>query len=81
MACRIGITKNLEARRAYWTSVCRNLRGWKVLAGPFSSKALAQAKENELARQYGCDSAPGGDDPANPFAQWWVYGFNHDGYI
>jgi len=79
MACRIGITTDLSARKAYWESVCTNLRDWQVLAGPFKSKAEAQNEENRLAQKHRCDSAPGGDDPEDPNAEWWVYGFNHDG--
>jgi hypothetical protein len=79
MQCRIGITTNLASRKSYWESVCRNLRDWQVIAGPLATKAAAQAEETRFARQHGCDSAPGGDDPEDTNAQWWVYGFNHDG--
>jgi hypothetical protein len=79
MACRIGITTDLEAHKSYWESKCQDLRGWQVLAGPLTTKEKAQAQETRLAREFGCENAPGGDDPDDPTTQWWVYGFNHDG--
>lgn len=79
MPCRIGITTNVESRRLYWKSACPSLSDWQILAGPLATKAQAQAEETRLAKKYNCDSAPGGDDPNNADAQWYVYGFNHEG--
>jgi len=77
MGCRIGMTTNLEQRKTYWEGQYPTLKDWQVLAGPLSSKAEAQKKETELAKKYGCESHPGGDDPDYPGAKWYVYGFNY----
>ncbi len=79
MGCRIGITTDLTSREAYWQTIYKNLRDWQVLAGPYDEKKDAQAKEDELAKESGCDAHGGGADPKNPNAKWYVYGFNHDG--
>lgn len=76
MGCRIGMTTNLDQRKAYWESQYPTLRDWQVLAGPFNSKNDAQKMETELAQKHRCDSHPGGDDPDYPGALWYVYGFN-----
>lgn len=75
MKCRIGITTNLEERRQSWKSRCIGFEDWKVLAGPFSSRESAQRKETELAKKYGCVAHPGGPEPDNPNAKWYVYYF------
>lgn len=78
MGCRIGITTNLEARKTYWAGIYRGFRDWQVMGGPFS-KTKAQAEEDRLAAAHRCEAHAGGDDPDYPGAQWYVYGFNHDG--
>lgn len=79
MTCRIGITTDIETRKAYWAGKCSNFRAWQIMAGPFNTKAEAQAAENHLAQKNRCESAPGGADPDDPNAKWLVYGFYHDG--
>ena len=76
MACRIGITTNLQARKAHWQSVHPTLNSWQILGGP-TSKSDAQAIETKLAKQYNCEAYPGGDDPDDGSNQWYVYGFNY----
>lgn len=79
MGCRIGMTTNSERRKEDWKTVYRNLRDWEILYGP-TTKDRAQEIETRLSEEYGCESHPGGDDPnAGLLAQWYVYGFNHDG--
>ena len=77
MACRVGMTTNLADRERYWRSVHRNLTGWQVLSGPHYSREDAQAEEDRLAKQYGCIASGGGADPSDPYAKWYVYGFDY----
>lgn len=77
MSCRIGMTTNLERRKIYWKSQYPTLKDWQVLAGPIASKDEAQKKETELAKEYACESHPGGDDPDKQDALWYIYGFNY----
>ena len=76
MGCRIGMTTNLEVRKAYWGTIYKNLRKWQKLGGPYS-KTEAQAKETQLAKKYGCESHHGGEGKEND--KWYVYYFKHDG--
>lgn len=71
------MTTNIEKRKAYWTSQYPNLMDWQILAGPIASKTEAQKKETKLAKQHGCESHPGGDDPDTIGASWHIYGFNY----
>ena len=75
MVCRIGITTNPEQRKAQWLREYPTLRNWEILIGPTKDKAEAQIAETMLSQKSGCESAPGGDDPDDPFAQWYVYRF------
>ena len=77
MACRIGMTTNLEDRKKHWEGKCKNLRDWQILE-THNSKKNAQAAEIRLAKQKGCDYHPGGSGP--DYAIWYVYGFNFDAY-
>lgn len=43
------------------------------------SRTAAQAKETQLANQFGCQSHHGGNDPDRP-SSWAVYGFEHSNY-
>ncbi len=79
MGCRVGITTDLYARKAHWESVYAEVTDWQVLAGPFNTKAEAQAEESRLVVHYGCEAHPGGDDADFAGAPWYVYGFNHAG--
>lgn len=76
MACRIGITTDLAARKAYWQSQHPTMKDWQILAGP-TTRAVAQATETQLAAQNGCKASPGGNEPDNGSSQWYVYGFNY----
>ena len=77
MSCIIGMTTDIEQRKADWKGKHPNLEEWKILAGPFSSKAQAQTKETELAREHRCKSHMGGADPDDPNAKWYIYRFNY----
>ncbi len=71
MACKIGITTDLDRRRKEWESEYPNLYGWQMLDGPFATQQKAQEAEDRLAKQHGCDSHHGGEGKG----QWWVYKF------
>ena len=76
MTCRIGITTDLIARRAYWKSQYPgSFRNWQVLEEHYS-KSAAQAREIQLAKHYGCKYHPGGG--GDEHATWYVYYFQHD---
>jgi len=77
MPCRIGISTNPDARRAYWETQYYGFKNWEILAGPFYTKAGAQKRENDLAAKYGCLSHPGGADPDDAKAVWYVYAFDY----
>ena len=75
MTCRIGITTDLIERRAYWAGKYQgSFRKWKVLEKHYS-KSIAQSRETQLAKHYGCESSPGGDGPEH--ATWHVYYFEY----
>ena len=77
MACRIGITTDLIARRAHWKrKYPKSFRKWKKL-GTYYSKSKAQVRETVLAKKYGCESHHGGGGPKR--ATWHVYRFDHSG--
>jgi hypothetical protein len=79
MGCRIGITTDLETRKAHWEGKYKNFRDWHIMAGPYTDKSIAQLKETELAKEHNCEAHAGGADSSDPNAKWYVYGFNHDG--
>lgn len=68
MACRIGITTDPEARKAYWREQYPISR-WKIL-GTFLTKEKAQQAEKDLADKLGCEAHPGGPDKDGP---WHLY--------
>lgn len=77
MACRVGITTDLIARRTYWQSrYPATMRNWQVV-DTFYSKSAAQSHETRLAELWGCESHHGGEGPE--LATWYVYYFKHDG--
>ena len=76
MSCRVGITTNLQERKAHWAREHSNMHNWQKY-GPYSSREAAQRKEDQLAKQYGCEAHHGGADPQNSSARWWVYKFDH----
>lgn len=75
MPCRIGMTTNLEQRKAQWLVEYPDLYNWEVIGGPFVSKDTAQIVETQLANTYGCVSHPGGDEPDLPESMWHIYRF------
>lgn len=77
MSCRIGITTNIKLRKAYWLNKYPTLKNWEILEGPFEDKAIAQFAETMLSQKLDCKSSPGGKDPDDPFAQWYVYRFEY----
>ena len=74
MACRIGITRDLDERKVYWQRQHKMLREWRVLHVTHS-KAAAQIYETAQARISGCEAAPGGPGPET--ATWYVYYFEY----
>ena len=74
MACRIGITTDLAEREAYWRRQHPGLRNWTVYRRNLT-QSDAQAEENRLRQQWGCDGAPGGPSRLGPV--WSVYGFDY----
>jgi hypothetical protein len=77
MSCRIGITTDPERRRGEWGSKYPTLKNWEIIAGPYKTKGEAQAMETDLSQAQGCEAAPGGDNPSDPRAKWYVYRFDH----
>jgi len=73
MPCRVGITTDLEGRRAYWERRVVGLTGWRVL-GTYPTHQEAQAHEDRYARQSGCQAWPGGPDAPGA---WHVYRFDY----
>lgn len=76
MTNRIGITTDLQARLAHWSSRHATLKDWQILAGP-TTRVEAQTLETQLAKENGCEAHPGGDEPDDGSNQWYVYGFNY----
>ena len=74
MACRVGITTDLNSRLEYWLRVHPNLHSWRVRK-TCSSKSQAQAYESYYADRLGCVAHPGGDGPEQ--ATWYVYMFEY----
>ena len=74
MACRVGITTDLEERKAYWQRQHPNLYGWRI-EGTYYTKSQAQAAENQIAAQRGCVAHPGG--AGLEYATWYVYSFQY----
>jgi hypothetical protein len=70
------MTTNLEQRKYYWKSEYPTLINWEIIGGPLD-KETAQILETKTAQDRGCESHPGGDNPDDPFAQWWVYYFEY----
>jgi hypothetical protein len=75
MACRVGITTP-DVRKRYWQRRCKGFRNWKIVHR-CHSKRDAQRLEEQLARQHGCKSWPGGAGPER--GAWNVYHFEHGG--
>lgn len=80
MPCCVGMTTEPQNGKAKWKEVYQNLRGWKLIAGPFSyrdeaEKALAKWAEDMRCVRHVCEEQP----PLG--SEWWVYYFKHDGKI
>ena len=73
MPCRVGITTNPGARRAYWQNQVVGFASWRILKN-FRNKAAAQEYETQYALRYGCQAAPGGADAPGT---WSVYRFDY----
>lgn len=74
MACRVGITTDLDERKQHWQSIHPLLRDWSW-EGPYTTKSAAQSRENTLAAAWGCTAHPGGAGAEQ--ANWYVYWFNY----
>ena len=70
MRCRVGVKSRPNEREVEWQSAVIGVKNWSV-SGPCASRAETQAVENTLARAYGCEAHPGGD---NALGAWYVYG-------
>lgn len=73
MPCRVGITTDLDGRRAFWENKIVGLMNWRILKS-FRHKAEAQEYETQYAKRYGCQAAPGGPDMPG---MWYVYRFDY----
>ena len=73
MPCRVGITTRPQERKEEWAAKVVGMRNWQ-LAGPYRTREEAQAAENFLAKQYGCDASGGGREASRP---WHIYRFDY----
>jgi len=73
MPCRVGITTDPDARRAFWDNQVIGLTNWRIL-GKYRIRAEAQQYETQYASRYGCHASPGGADAPGP---WYVYRFDY----
>jgi len=73
MPCRVGITTDLDARRAYWQNQVVGFVNWRILSR-FRSKEEAQEYETRYARRHGCRAFAGGPDTPGI---WHVYRFDY----
>ena len=73
MPWRVGITTNLEARKAAWQSKVVGMKNWRKLK-TFSSRKEAQEYETWYANKYKCQASPGGASARGP---WHVYRFDY----
>ena len=74
MACRIGMTTNPGERKRHWESKHSTLRNWQILER-HNTKSAAQQAETRLARELGCEAAPGG--PGDEHDNWCIYKFDY----
>ena len=74
MPCRIGITQDLARRKSEWKAEHPGLYDWEH-ESTYSSKSAAQAEENRLANERGCQSGQGGSGPEG--GTWHVYSFKY----
>lgn len=78
MPCQIGITTDLVGREMSWRRERPTMYSWQVLETGLT-RPEAQAKESLWAAMYGCESHPGGNNPAGGGGgrQWSVYMFHY----
>ena len=76
MGCRVGISTNPEQRKKDWENEYEGFSDWQILAGPLS-RDEAQKKEDEIAKERGCEAHHGGDEP-DVNTGWFVYYFRSD---
>ena len=74
MACRVGITTDPERRKQEWEREQPTLRRWRILS-THRTRSAAQTRENQEARNRGCQAHPGGPGPER--ATWRVYYFEY----
>ena len=77
MGCRVGITTDVEGRKAHWQNEYkyRKFRNWQIVQ-TFSSKTAAQEWETSYSTKSGCVSHPGGEGSER--ATWYGYRFDFD---
>jgi len=83
MPCKVGITTDPEARRAYWQNQAIGFMNWQIL-NIFRSKAAAKEYETAYALRHGCEAALGDSDAlgtakesATEYDWWHVYHFDY----
>ena len=74
MACRVGMTTDLDERRAHWASQHPTMRNWQILHKVYT-KREALDWEKKHAELRGCESGQGGGGPDN--GVWYVYYFEY----
>ena len=74
MACRVGITTDVETRKSDWEGEYPTMTNWKILAQGLS-RDEAQKMEDSFAFAHSCEASPGGNEPDDPNATWSVYRF------
>jgi hypothetical protein len=84
MPCKVGITTNPEARRAYWHDQAQGFTNWQILE-VFRSKAAAKEYQTAYALRHGCEllpvdaDAPGtGREPTTEQEWWYIYHFDYE---
>ena len=76
MPCKIGVTKNLEEKRAHVEMIYRTAKDWHTL-GTFDDKESAVAAQRRLVAQMGCDEIRADEEEGEMKGQWHVYCFSH----
>ena len=75
MACKVGITTEIKAKKKRLEEEFPTLSNW-LSRGPYS-KLEAQQHEKAFAKKYGCDDI-GIDPEAASGEQWHLYYFEHE---
>ena len=74
MPCRIGITSDVKAQRAYWNKRVNGLTMWKVL-GMYPRRQEAGEAAAQFAIQVNCRVWPAKGNEPGP---WDVYYFEYE---